>query len=369
MIRVLVLGLHGVLGGTENYIYNLIRCIDRDRIKCDFLIVGEKRTPYEEEINRIYNDNRNHFYYCPNIKTYMIKGIRWLIEFYKNNKYDLVYLNATSAANSIYCLIPIEMEGTPLITHSHFSNGPWVNHMLFRPYIINRSLFKISCSKPAASWMFGKKRRDVIYVSNGIDVNRFSFNNQNRMRIRHELGISDETILLGHVGRFSKEKNHEFLVNLCKKLSNKYMFLCIGDGPQRKLIEEEINKSELNERFFILPPCMNVEKYYSAMDMFLIPSLYEGFPFVVVEAQCSGMPVVASDSISREIDLSRNCFFESIRNVNDWVGRIESIDYERYDGRTCIIKTGFDMNKTAKKVEDILVKAFECEGKRSGKNQ
>ena len=228
MIKVLVLGLHGILGGSETYINNLIRCLPRESLVCYFLVVGNNKTPYEDSINEFYNDGENHFFYCPDVKKAMFSGLKWLKDFYDNHSFDLIYLNATSAANALYCKYAIDKLHTPLITHSHFSNGPWLNHMIFRPYTIKHSVFKLACAKPSAVWMFNKEIDDVIYIANGIDTNRFRFDMTIRNEMRNELGLSDNQVIIGHVGRFSIEKNHTFFVNICEKLNENFCALVMG---------------------------------------------------------------------------------------------------------------------------------------------
>lgn len=354
MINVLILGLHGIIGGSETYINNLIRCFDKKKINCEFLVVGNDKTPFEDSINAFYNDEKNHFYYCPDLKLDFKKGNKWLKKFYNEHSYDLIYLNATSAANAIYCKYALDKKKIPLITHSHFSNGPRVNHLLFRPYTCKKSVAKLACSELAAEWMFGKKIDNVEYIANGIDTERFSYKESVRNEMRTELGISKDKIILGHVGRFSIEKNHKFFIELATKLPEKYMFLCIGEGPCKEEFCQMINEKGLQERFIILPVKTDVEKYYCAMDMFVMPSLYEGLPIVSVEAQCSGLPVVFSDTISRQADLSSHCYFEVLNGVNQWKDRILQIDICRYDGKQKVEEAGFSNWKTAEKIGCIF---------------
>ena len=144
-MKVLVLGLHGILGGSETYVYNLVRGLDKNKVKFDFLVVGNKKTPYEDDINIYYDDGLNHFFYCPDLKNDPKNSIKWMRAFYRDHNYDLIYLNATSAANAIYCMFPVSLKKTPLITHSHFSNGPKRNHLMFRWYTNKHSVCKLAC--------------------------------------------------------------------------------------------------------------------------------------------------------------------------------------------------------------------------------
>ena len=368
MISVLILGLHGILGGTETYINSLIRAFDKTEIVCDFLIVGKEKTPYEDAINEFYGDGRNHFFYCPNLKNEYIHGKRWLKEFYDSHRYDLIYLNATSAANAIYCQYAIGHQKIPMVTHSHFSDGPWINHMLYRAYTKKHTVAKLACAKPAAQWMFGKDINDVLYIANGIDTNRFAYNHEARAKIRAEYGITDDTVLLGHVGRFSVEKNHKFFVELAKALPSKYVFMCIGEGACKEEFNKLVHENGLSKRFIVLPVRKDVEQFYCAMDLFVMPSLYEGLPIVTVEAQCSGLPIVFSNTISREADLSGHCYFESIEDVSKWKDRILSMNMERYDGVTCVNEAGFSNIVSAANVRKVFLDAIKIGNSKCSSN-
>ena len=359
MIKVLVLGLHGILGGSETYVNNLIRCFDKEEIRCDFLVVGNDKTPYEDAINEFYNDGYNHFFYCPNLKKEYFKGRKWIKNFYDNHNYDIIYLNATSAANAIYCRYALEKKKIPMITHSHFSNGPWVNHVLYRNYTCKHSVYKLACSKPAAHWMFGKNISEVKYIANGINTERFSFNDSFRNEIRREFDIKNDEIVIGHVGRFSMEKNHKFFLELAKKLPENYIFMCIGEGPCKEEFITRIDEMKLSNRFRILPVKSDVERYYCAMDVFAMPSLYEGLPIVSVEAQCTGLQVVFSDTISKQADLTGKCYFELLNDADLWSNRILNLNIKRFDGRVRIQDSGFSIQDVANDIRKLFYQTID----------
>ncbi len=356
-MKILIIGLCNEMGGTENYIYNLLKKIKLTLFYFDFLIVDDgKKTPYEDEINKLFNDDNNHFYYCPNLKRHYITGSRWLKNFYDKKAYDLIYMNATTAAKTAYCRYAIDILRTPIVTHSHRSEGKIINHILYKPYTIKHSIYKLACSKNAANWMFKKNDPNVVIIPNGIDTDIFRFNLMQRNIIRKEYNISDEQIIIGHVGRFSKEKNHLFFIILSKMLDDKYIFMCIGDGPLKKHFISNIKEQGLENRFKIISTRKDVYRFYSAMDIFVMPSYNEGLPIVSVEAQCAGLKPIFSDTISKETNISGFCKYLPLSMPDKWIQTIKNMDIKRFDGVDVIKKKGFDMADTALKVEKLFQK-------------
>ena len=355
MRKILVIGLTGQMGGTENYIYNLIKLFDLSNYTFDFLVIQDgNRTPYENEINTLIADGSNHFYYCPNMKKDYVGGRKWLKEFYDSHSYDLIYMNATTAARTAYCRYAISHYHIPMIMHSHRSDGKRINHFLYKSYSYRHSSFKLACSGNAAEWMYGKNCKEAIIIPNGIDTNRFQYSDVKRAAIRKQFHYSEHDIVLGHVGRFSEEKNHKFLVNLCSRLDARYKFLCIGDGPLKPEIQQMIEEKGLIDRFTLLPVRKDVNELYSAMDGFVMPSYNEGLPIVSVEAQCSGLICFFSNTVSRETNLSGKCHYLALNNVEEWERNIASAELKRFDGVDVIKQSGFDMESTAGYIAELF---------------
>jgi glycosyltransferase involved in cell wall biosynthesis len=195
--------------------------------------------------------------------------------------------------------------------------------------------------------MYGKKSSEAIVIPNGINTDRFAFSVEYRKKIREKIGVSENDIIIGHVGRFSAEKNQNFLVDLCMELKEKYKFICIGDGPLKQEIEAKVKKNNLTDRFIILPVSKNVNEYYSAMDFFALPSFNEGLPIVSVEAQCAGLTCLFSDKVSKETNISGYCEYLSLADIKQWKELIEKKDISRFDGVEAVKKAGFDMTNSA----------------------
>lgn len=352
--KVLIIGMSSILGGVETYIYNFVKYISRENYFFDFLIIGTKRSVFENEINKLLGDGINHFYYCPNLKYDYLSGKKWLHHFYKKHNYDYIYLNTCTAAKVQYCTIPVN-KGSILISHSHSGDGnSKINNAFFRPYLKKKSKYKLACSDLAGKWLYGGQCFDFDIIPNGVDTSRFAFDERKRNELRKELNICNRDVLIGHVGRFSYEKNHEFFLSLAKILPNRFKFICIGNGELKEEFINKIKNNNLSDRFLILPVQNNIEAYYNAMDLFAMPSIYEGLPIVSVEAQANGLNCIFSDAVSKQADLSEHCFFISLNELEDWKNTIGKMPLERYDGKSKIQEKKFDIYSTVKKVEDIM---------------
>lgn len=354
--KVLVIGLSSILGGVETYIFNLVKNSNKDLYDYFFLIIGDKKSVFENEINKMFEGNKNRFYYCPNMKKNIFKGIKWIKDFYNENHFDYIYMNTCTCAKFLYC-IPALKKGTKLISHSHSGDGDSkLNNGFFRLFVNKYSYKKFACSDLAGKWLYGKKCKDYTIVPNGVDTNRFEFNNEMRDKIRGDFKFESNDIIIGHVGRFSEQKNQKFFIELANILPNNYKFLLIGDGPKKIQFQESVNANGLDNRFIILSNSNKIEHYYNAMDLFVMPSTYEGLPIVSVEAQTNGLICVLSDSVSRNSDLSDHCYFIPLTDLDNWGEIIKNIDIKRYDGVKEIKKRHFDICSTVSIVEKELNK-------------
>ena len=359
MKRILVFGLTKTVGGVESYIRNLIYNIDLTEYFFDFLIVGEEeKACFEDEFNEFFNDGINHFYHCPNMKKGFISTNRWLKEFYQSHHYDLIYMNVTTAARIMYCNYAVTKQGVPLITHNHCGNAvsKWasINNNLFRGYTTRKSAVKLACSDEAFTYGFTCDKSEGMIIKNGIDVNRFAFDELVRTELRAELGIMDNQIVVGHIGRFAIEKNQKFFIDLSKELGERYVFVCVGDGELKDEFYNDVRRNNLEKQFRILPFSRQAEKYYSVMDVFAMPSLYEGLPLVAVEAQAAGLPCVFSDTISRQSDICGHSVYVSIKNKDSWIEAIKETVIKRYDNIPQLTRAGYNAKTTGKMITTIF---------------
>lgn len=363
--RILVIGLTDRMGGVETFIYNTTRFSDKSKYEYDYLVHGAKSTVFQKEINNFYNDGK-HFYFIPSFKENPIKCLRALSSFYKENgkKYDFVHLETGTTSEIVYAFPFCFFNHFNLITHSHNGGGysPIIN-FLFRSIVNISSSIRLSCSIEASNWLFGKnKLNKVKIINNGIDTTRFTFNEIARKKIREQYHIDNDTFIVGHVGRFSEQKNHSFLLQIFneikkKKANSKLMLL--GVGELQATIKKQVEFMNLKDDVIFCGLKSNTQDYYSAFDSFVLPSIYEGLPVVGIEAQSEGLPCFFSSSISDLIKITDNTNILSLNDdVTKWADEIikVSTDNKKTDRKEYvheIVKNGFSIKSTINELEKV----------------
>ncbi|MBR1582095.1 MAG: glycosyltransferase family 1 protein [Bacilli bacterium] len=309
MKKVLIVGMYPNIGGTETFIMNYFRHIDKTKVQVDFINMYD-HLYFEEEIKSLGGNVLK----VTNVKKNPFKYKKELISILKN--YDVVHINMLSCANVLPLICAKKAKVNKIIVHSHNSGTP---KGLLRKVLdkINKGKIRkseatfVACSKKAGEWMFGTNSNFSV-LNNAIDVDKFAYNYTERQEIRNKLGINEGEILLGHIGRFVEQKNHKQLIEVFKKISEKhqnYKLILVGEGPLEEEIKEEVNKLGLTEKVIFYGVSVNTSELYNAFDIFVLPSLYEGLPLVGVEAQCNGLPCFFSKNVSEEVKLTSNAFF------------------------------------------------------------
>ena len=317
-------------GGMEAMIMNLYRNINRDEWQFDFAVHSDKKGCYEDEIvslgGRIYRFpamRRNPFMYKQCWKIFWQQH---------KNEYEVFQMHTNSLANIIALQTATEADIPKRIVHAHsaYANKgklQFLNDILHK-YNRNRlgkyANLCFACSELAADWMFGHdslKSGKAIILNNGVDYNRFAFCSEKRVLLRENLGLSNKITLI-QVGSLLPVKNHQFTIKVIKRLvefgNTNLVCLFMGDGPLRQSLEEIVQKEDLGKYIIFLGAKSNIEDYLSSSDIFLMPSLYEGMPLSVVEAQVSGLKCLISDSITKMAKVSNNVDYLSIEDVNAW---------------------------------------------------
>lgn len=287
-----------------------------------------------------------------------------LYQLLMKNQYDCVHIHADTAYRMYAFGHAAKRAGVrKIIFHSHAA-GVDGNYLIVKKFLhrVYRGRLKkigycfAACSDLAAAWMYpGIPREKVIQINNGIDLNRFRFDADTRREMREELGLSDYFVV-GHVGRFSYQKNHEYLIRVFqafKKEVPKAKLLLIGSHDGTKEIWDRIREmtaqAGLSEDVIFYGTTDHVERMMQAMDLFVLPSRFEGLPVVGVEAQACGLPVVYSDRITREAALTDRVSFAGIeeKDIDAWVRAMkDQMNLERTDMVPFLRKEGFDINDT-----------------------
>lgn len=347
-------------GGTQALLMNLYRNIDRTKIQFDFLVEYPDKQFYDDEIlsmgGRIFYSNvRND----KNIFRFQ----KQLGDILRKYKYQIVHVHAFTIG--YFCLRTAHKCGVPVrIAHSH--NNETVRDSKYLLKRIMQKLYPIyatdlfACSKEAGKYLFHSKKFHVL--NNAIDSSKFTANPAVRDDVRKELRIGDR-IAVGHVGRFHAQKNHDFLLDVFagfkKKHSNSVLIL-VGSGDLENQIREKISALGLDDSVMLLGNRKDMNRIYQAMDIFLLPSLFEGLGIVAVEAQAAGIPVIASDGVSLDAKVSPLIHYVKLsRGASEWSEAAEKAlksEYCHKNMQKYIIKSGFDVKSTAGFLQNFYIK-------------
>lgn len=372
-IRVLhVLGGVG-LGGAESRIMDLYRQMDRDEIQFDFLVHSaamnhsqhtgsdkndnnvRKSEFYDEEIHQL----GGRIYVLPKFKVYNYFSYRKAIQdfFREHHAFRVVQGHMTSTAG-IY--LPIAKKHGIPITVAHARNAgvekglKGIATKFFRRNLARQADYCFACSKLAGEDVFGKEAVRACHVKiihNAIDAAGFTYDPKRRAEMRERLGLVNE-LVIGHVGRFNYQKNHPYLIDifaaLCE-IRQDAVLLLLGEGPDQENIRAKCNTLGIADKVRFLGNQRRPQDYYQAMDMFLLPSYFEGLPGVLVEAQAAGLKCFVSDTITREAAATDLVTYLGIEQpARNWAKRIvEATDYKRQDTYQIMKEAGFDVKTQA----------------------
>lgn len=356
MVRVLHIFHEMANGGIENFVMNYYRFIDREKVQFDFLTSVDEPGYFDEEIKSLGGRIYHAF-----PKKNPIKNYQSIASIVKEQKFSIVHRHTGSAIANFDLLAAKHGGASTLIAHSHATQAgrKWLHYLA-------RSLCKVdaveyACSEDAGKWLFGEKDYEagkVQIIKNAIDAKRFAFNSERRNEIRKIQGLKDEFVI-GHVGNFNEAKNHSFIIDVfyeIQKNNPKAVLWLIGDGVLRKRIEEKVEKLNIKDKVIFWGIRKDVADIMQAMDVFIFPSLFEGFGIVALEAQCAGLRCFVSDgSVPKEIDIVGNTKFISLLTdtkewaeiINDFfdAGEDRTIGYKR------VKEAGFDIRDAAKDLE------------------
>jgi glycosyltransferase involved in cell wall biosynthesis len=357
-IRVLHVVVNMNRGGAETLIMNLYRNIDRTKVQFDFLTCREGVFDKEilelgGEIHRIpYITEVGHLKYIKSLEQFFYLHSNYRIIHSHMNQMSGFVLNAAKKSN-----IPIR------IAHSHSTrSGGGILAKLYRYYagslIKSSATNYLACSRDAAKWLFGGIE-EITIIKNGIDSIKFKYSDDVRKSVRRELELNKETLVIGHVGRFTFEKNHCFLIEVFSELIKtkpNTILLLAGDGKLKTDIEKKINDLNLINKVKFLGVRGDVNHILQAVDLFLFPSLYEGLPVTLIEAQGAGLPCIISDTITKEVDLGMGLInYLSISDVKGWVEKIQEFEYEasRSIQVTNLSDKGYNIRDTANRILEL----------------
>ncbi len=325
-------------GGAETFLMKMYRKFDKSKYQMDFCVASIQEGFYEKEIldlgGKIYR-------ITPKIKN-PIKNFLDIKNIVKNNDYKYV-LRVSQHSLSTLELLAARLGGAKKIAFRSSNTNPGNSklslliHYVFRPFANLITNVKIAPSTEAALFMFGKrvvKNKKFYLLNNGLEIKDYEYSEENRKKIRKELGLKNE-FLIGHIGRFSKQKNHKFLLDIFKeflKKNSNSLLLLIGIGELENEIKDYAKELNIYNKIIFYGPSNKTSQIYSAIDYLVFPSLYEGMPNVVIEAQASGLECLVSDTITKECNLTNKVKFKSLQDSpKEWSKEIKLEKSNRSD--------------------------------------
>src|SRR5690625_2196854 len=361
MIKILhVVSSLNMGGGVQQLLYNYYKNMNSDKVQFDFIVHSEEIGYFEKKFKKF---GSNIFHVTPK-KQSIIKNFLEIKRIIQKGNYDVVHChqdfsNAVPLFLAKTNSVPIRISHA----HSNFRKQRFVKGLLNKFLrFINQYYgnYYFACSKEAGKWLHGRKwsgkRKKDFIMLNAINTHQFKFNPDIRTNYRDELGFTDEKVVL-HVGRFSKEKNHKFLLKLFNQLYNindNYKLLLVGSGPLKREIKELSNNLDSHKNIIFLGARSDIAEIMQASDIFLLPSTYEGFGMTAIEAQYSGLLTIVSDKVPRSTQISNLIKYLSLKNIDYWIEEILAFDYN--DRNFNLIKNKYDAQHEACKYENWLMK-------------
>ena len=349
----------------SNGISNVIRNIYlNDTFKEDdisFLFPGDNDAAMVEELEQ----KGFKVYQFPRYEQGTLAYFRYVKKLVKKYNIELVHVHGNSHA-LIVELLASKMGGCKIrICHSHNTTcNNTVMHKVLAPFFNILCTERLACGEAAGRWMYGNKPFQII--NNGINTEKFRFNEEDRIRIRKQYGITDNEIVIGHVGNLNIQKNQTVLLDVMSKLNNieKFKLLLVGEGQKRAELEEKTLRLGLNNRVIFVGATEEVPAYLSAMDVIAMPSLYEGLPLSLIEEQANGLTCIVSDNITREVNKTGLIKFASLDDLSMWTNELECVQLDSDRTTTSrkaitrIIEAGYCIENEAAKTRAIYEKAI-----------
>ena len=365
MKRVLIFAPTAPSTGITQYILNILNELKSADANIDILSFRNDRLKkWTEENGTEYFEMDISMYKHPFLYRRFLKDVF-------SRGYDAVHFNMSSISTLTIFKYAKRCGAKKIIMHSHSSFTDLVSklrrivfsnlHKFLRIFANKYFDVKCACSVPAAEWMYGKKAaQSALILHNAVDTKKFAFNKVYADEIREKYGITKK-FLLGHIGRFTVQKNHTFIIDIfCElcKIRNDCTLMLVGNGEFLENIKNKVREFNLIENVVFVDFQEDIFKYYSAMDLFLMPSLFEGLPITLVEAQANGLPSLVSDAVTRECDLTGLVeFFPLTESNRRWaericeklkIGRENSMDTEKQ-----LEQSGFSLSWQAQVISKL----------------
>ncbi len=365
-------------GGIETFIVNILKNIDIEQVKFDFLVIREKGTEqfydsevlkYGSRIIEVGGTNKNKV-------TKYLKSRRDIYTYLKKTDYKIVHIHSGQIDKLPDAIVAKLLHIPTIIMHSHnqgltksarFYYVRLCLHKLLKPTNTMLPTHCFACSKAAADWTFSKKanrENKVVIINNGIDSRRFAYREDIRNEYRQKLQLQ-EKFVIGHIGRFNYQKNHDFLIDIFSEIvkrNRSSALLLIGTGELEPEIKEKVKKLGIEQQVIFYGVTDKIPEMIQAMDVFLLPSHFEGLPVVGIEVQAAALQTVAADTITEEVAITDKWKFMSLGDsAGKWAEEILTyqVGYKREDMTRRIKSAGYDVKTIANYLENLYTKRLD----------
>ncbi|KKZ98796.1 glycosyltransferase family 1 protein [Bacillus wiedmannii] len=361
-LRVLHVVVNMNRGGAETLIMNLYRNIDRSKVQFDFLtckegVFDEEIVKLGGEVHRIpYVTDVGHRGYIKALNTF----------FNSHQQYKIIHSHMDKMSG--FVLRSAKKARVPVrIAHSHSTSSEGgaiakIYKWYAGAFITSCATHFLACSVAAAQWLFANRESATKILKNGIECDEFTFNPDIRAQVRKELNLHGDVFVIGHVGRFAHPKNHTFLIDIFAQLIEyrpNSILLLVGDGPLRLEMKKKVEKLNLTDKIEFLGIRSDINRLLQAFDTFIFPSIYEGLPVTLIEAQGAGLPCIISDTITQDVDLGLNLVEQcSLLEIRNWVGPLQNIankQVSRSVEQNVLAEKGYDIKNITRFTQKFYV--------------
>ena len=356
--------LYGLnIGGAETFVYNVYSAIDQKSFEIDFVL--QDPTLANEKLIALIRQREGKIYFLPNVYKSPWGFWRGLSALLQKGKYNVLHYHVNALINILPVFV-CKRCNMPLIVHSHSTSnakGGFIGRYVhtFNRWLLNKQKFeKLACGPEAGEWCF--KNGTFTVIENAVNMNHFAFNKRYRDDLQKQLNPAGKRVI-GHIGRLVEAKNHKFLISLfCeyKKRHPDTLLIIVGDGELKVKLEKQASDLGVQDSVLFIGNVQDPERYFSLFDCFVFPSLFEGLPFTLIEAQASGVPVVASSTITPVAKIIDEMEFISLdASLETWINAIDNAMYKT-KGRNYNMKkaqiSDYNIDNSIKQLETIYTR-------------
>lgn len=362
MIRVLhVVSSLGTGSGVASVLMSYYRAIDKNKVQFDFLAFKKREGTFEKEITSL----GGHVYYCskPSISNKFRKEMNTFFKD-KENEYQILHCHPIYSAG-IFAPYAKKHGISTIISHSHttkLSDNKLsaLRNATLLSLLGKRATHYMACSEEAKKIFYWKDKEDIFLLKNAVNIDKFKFSLSERERIRNELGIKDNETVIGHIGRFTAQKNHNFLIDVFKEYLNlnpSSKLLLLGDGDLFDKMKQKVEQLEITDKVLFIGRKDNVSPYLCAMDKFILPSIFEGLGIVLVEAQLNGLCCLTSSDVPVEADITGNVIFKELeKGIKYWAQSLAELKVLENRDDFQLLNEDLDISKASKTLEEYYMR-------------